>query len=45
MISVKSAVTRFGSGSSEFVGPARRWAVRLDAGELLFVDTGDLTAE
>ena len=32
-------------GEHQFVGPARRWAVRLDAGELVFVDTGDLTAE
>lgn len=32
-------------GEHEFVGPARRWAVRLDAGELVFVDSGDLTAE
>jgi hypothetical protein len=32
-------------GEHEFTSPARRWAVRLDAGELVFVDTGDLTAE
>lgn len=32
-------------GEQQFVGPARRWAVSLDAGELVFVDSGDLTAE
>jgi hypothetical protein len=32
-------------GEQEFAGPARRWAVRLDAGGLVFVDSGDLTAE
>jgi hypothetical protein len=32
-------------GDQQFVGPARRWAVCLDAGELVFVDSGDLTAE
>ncbi len=32
-------------GEQQFVAPARRWAVTLDAGELVFVDSGDLTAE
>jgi hypothetical protein len=32
-------------GEQQFAGPARRWAVRLDAGGLVFVDSGDLTAE
>jgi hypothetical protein len=32
-------------GEKQFVGPARRWAVCLDAGDLVFVDSGDLTAE
>lgn len=32
-------------GEQQFVAPARRWAVSLDAGELVFVDSGDLTAE
>ena len=27
------------------VGPARRWAVRLDAGDLVFVDTDQLAHE
>jgi len=32
-------------GEHEFAGPARRWAVSLDAGDLVFVDSGDLTVE
>jgi hypothetical protein len=32
-------------GEQQVAGPARRWAVSLDAGELVFVDSGDLTAE
>jgi hypothetical protein len=32
-------------GGQQFVAPARRWAVSLDAGDLVFVDSGDLTAE
>jgi hypothetical protein len=32
-------------GEQQFVRPARRWAVSLDAGDLVFVDSGDLTAE
>jgi hypothetical protein len=32
-------------GDQQFAGPARRWAVSLDAGELVFVDSSDLTAE
>jgi hypothetical protein len=32
-------------GEQQFAGPARRWAVLLDAGGLVFVDSGDLTAE
>jgi hypothetical protein len=32
-------------GDQQFVGPARRWAVSLESGELVFVDSGDLTAE
>src|ERR1700694_200430 len=29
-------------GSTRIVGPARRWAVRLDAGTLVFADSADL---
>ena len=32
-------------GESRIVGPARRWAVALDAGGLVFVDSGRLVAE
>ena len=32
-------------GEQQVAGPARRWAVSLDAGDLVFVDSGDLTAE
>jgi hypothetical protein len=31
-------------GEEQFAGPARRWAVRLDDGQLVFVDSADLTA-
>ena len=29
-------------GEHRIVGPARRWAVQLDTGELVFVDSDDL---
>ena len=32
-------------GENHIVGPARRWAVVLDAGGLLFVDSDQLAAE
>lgn len=32
-------------GEQQLVRPARRWAVRLDDGGLVFVDSSDLTAE
>jgi hypothetical protein len=32
-------------GENRIVGPARRWAVALDAGGLVFVDSGQLVAE
>jgi hypothetical protein len=32
-------------GENHIAGPARRWAVLLDTGDLVFVDTGQLTAE
>jgi hypothetical protein len=32
-------------GGKSIVGPARRWAVRLDAGDLVFVDTYQLAPE
>jgi hypothetical protein len=32
-------------GENHFVGPARRWAVALDAGGLVFVDSDQVTAE
>ena len=32
-------------GESHIVGPARRWAVALDAGGLVFVDSDQLAAE
>ncbi len=32
-------------GGQHFADPARRWAVQLDTGELVFVDTGQLVAE
>ncbi|MGO9550190.1 hypothetical protein [Mycobacterium sp.] len=32
-------------GESHVVGPARRWAVALDAGGLVFVDSDQLVAE
>jgi hypothetical protein len=32
-------------GESHMVGPARRWAVALDAGGLVFVDSDQLAAE
>ena len=32
-------------GENHIVGPARRWAVALDAGDLVFVDSDQLVAE
>ena len=32
-------------GENHIVGPARRWAVSLDAGGLVFVDSDQLVAE
>jgi hypothetical protein len=32
-------------GENHIAGPARRWAVLLDSGDLVFVDTGQLVAE
>ncbi len=32
-------------GENHIVGPARRWAVALDAGGLIFVDSDQLAAE
>jgi hypothetical protein len=32
-------------GSKRIVDPARRWAVMLDTGELVFIDTQHLVAE
>jgi hypothetical protein len=32
-------------GENQVVGPARRWAVALDAGGLVFVDSDQLAAE
>jgi len=32
-------------GDNHIVGPARRWAVALDAGGLVFVDSDQLVAE
>jgi len=32
-------------GENHFVGPARRWAVELDGGGLIFVDSDQLVAE
>ena len=32
-------------GETRIVGPARRWAVTLDAGGLVFVDSDQLAAE
>ena len=32
-------------GENHIVGPARRWAVALDAGGLVFVDSDQLAAE
>ncbi|MBY0290789.1 MAG: hypothetical protein K2X52_27155 [Mycobacteriaceae bacterium] len=32
-------------GENHFVGPARRWAVTLDAGGLVFVESDQVTAE
>jgi hypothetical protein len=32
-------------GENHVVGPARRWAVALDAGDLVFVDSDDLAAD
>ena len=32
-------------GENHIVGPARRWAVTLDAGGLVFVDSDQLAAE
>ena len=32
-------------GENHIVGPARRWAVVLDAGGLVFVDTDQVVAE
>ena len=32
-------------GEHHIVGPARRWAVALDAGDLVFVDSDQLVAE
>jgi len=32
-------------GGTRIVGPARRWAVRLDAGTLVFADSEDLVPE
>jgi hypothetical protein len=32
-------------GENHMVGPARRWAVALDAGGLVFVDSDQLAAE
>ena len=32
-------------GENHMVGPARRWAVALDAGSLVFVDSDQLAAE
>ena len=32
-------------GENHIVGPARRWAVRLDTGDLVFVNTDQLVAE
>jgi hypothetical protein len=32
-------------GENRIVGPARRWAVALDAGGLVFVDSDQLAAE
>jgi len=32
-------------GEKRIVGPARRWAVTLDAGGLVFVDSDELVAE
>jgi hypothetical protein len=32
-------------GETHFVGPARRWAIAVDAGGLVFVDSDQLAAE
>jgi len=32
-------------GENHIVGPARRWAVALDTGDLVFVDSDQLVAE
>ena len=32
-------------GGRHFADPARRWAVQLDTGDLVFVDTGQVVAE
>ena len=32
-------------GENHFVGPARRWAVALDTGDLVFVDSDQLAAD
>jgi len=32
-------------GGKHFADPARRWAVQLDAGDLVFVDTDQLVPE
>jgi hypothetical protein len=32
-------------GENQFVGPARRWAVALDSGGLVFVDSAQLVVE
>ena len=32
-------------GENDIVGPARRWAVALDGGGLIFVDSDQLVAE
>ncbi|BBZ13232.1 hypothetical protein MBRA_34270 [Mycobacterium branderi] len=32
-------------GTSHIADPARRWAVRLDDGDLVFVDSDDLASE
>jgi len=32
-------------GENHIVGPARRWAIALDAGGLVFVDSDQVTAE
>jgi hypothetical protein len=31
-------------GANRIAGPARRWAVRLNSGELIFVDSSQLSA-